>query len=68
MIRFRVIGSDGAKGYCKVTIPKELFVVTVTVSVDGIPIDNTLIQNNTHSFIYFEQVVVMGDVVITVCN
>jgi parallel beta-helix repeat protein len=51
---FNVTGSSGAKGFCNVTIPKNLLSGDPwTITVNGAPIDFGQTENATHTFIFF---------------
>jgi len=52
-ISFTVTGTPGTSGFCNVTILIELLDGNFTVLIDDTPIDYTLTQNATHSFLYF---------------
>ena len=54
-ISFNLTGPSGAKGFCNVTIPKNLLKDNPwTITVNGVPItDFSKTENDTHSFIYF---------------
>jgi len=54
-ISFNLTGPSGAKGFCNVTIPKNLLRDNPwTITVNGVPItDFSKTENDTHSFIYF---------------
>jgi len=58
-ISFNVIGPTGTLGICNVTIPRELLRDNAThpwtIFLDGTDItsDATIVENGTHSFIYF---------------
>jgi len=55
IISFNLTGPSGAKGFCNVTIPKNLLRDNPwTITVNGVPItDFSKTENDTHSFIYF---------------
>jgi len=55
-ISFNITGSHGSKGYCNITIPKDLLKGPWTYTMDGETpsiIDISEDENATHSFIYF---------------
>jgi len=55
-ISFNVTGSNGSKGYCNITIPKDLLKGPWTYTMDGETpsvMDISEDENATHSFIYF---------------
>jgi parallel beta-helix repeat protein len=55
-ISFNVTGSNGSKGYCNITIPKDLLKGNWTYTMDGETpsvMDISEDENATHSFIYF---------------
>jgi hypothetical protein len=64
-IRFYVSGPEGQAGYCHVTIPQALIssIFTVFISDELVPFQLT--QNVTHSFLYFEYVYSVHEVIIT---
>jgi parallel beta-helix repeat protein len=55
-ISFKTTGPNGTAGFCNVTILKELLDAPLeewTVRVDGETVDPIVIENVTHTFIYF---------------
>jgi hypothetical protein len=63
-ISFNVTGLADTVGFCNVTIPKELLDGEFTVWIGGEEITFTLLQNETHSFLYFT--FIQGDYVVTI--
>lgn len=71
-LRFNVTSDDGAAGFCRVTIPKDLLWVEDgwTVSVGGEPVNYTIIPDENFTYLYFtynhstEIVVIQGTNVI----
>jgi hypothetical protein len=64
-ILFFVSGPEGQAGYCNVTIPQELIRSIFTVFISNEPVPFLLTQNSTHSFVYFEYVYSVHEVIIT---
>ena len=55
-LRFNVTGEDGTKGFCRVTIPKDLLWVQDgqwSVLVGGEPVNYTIIPDENYTYLYF---------------
>jgi hypothetical protein len=52
-IAFNVQGSEGTKGFCNVTIPKDLLDGPWVVYLDDNEITYIEVENSTHNFLYF---------------
>ena len=55
-MRFNITGEDGTKGFCRVTIPKDLLWVQDgqwSVLVGGEPVNYTIIPDENYTYLYF---------------
>jgi len=55
-LRFNITGEDGTKGFCRVTIPKDLLWVQDgqwSVLVGGEPVNYTIIPDENYTYLYF---------------
>ncbi len=50
---FEIAGTNGTRGFCNATIPKELLNGDFSVLIDDSPVSFTITQNTTHSFLRF---------------
>jgi len=50
---FEVAGTNGTKGFCNITIPKELLNGDFSLWIDDSPLSFTNTQNSTHSSLHF---------------
>src|SRR3990170_1221468 len=53
LISFKVNGSSGTIGFCKITIDNSLLADPYSVLVDGAPVSPSIMSNGTHSSLYF---------------
>ena len=50
---FEIAGTNGTKGFCNVTIPKELLNGDFSLWIDYSPVSFTITENSTHSSLHF---------------
>jgi hypothetical protein len=52
-ISFDISGEDGTEGYCNITIPRLLLDGELSLFIDDMPKEYSLVQNSSHSSPYF---------------